>query len=107
LAGGYVVENEERSGSRADSFGTFLKTIQEGEGGEGKDRGVIALLRELTGSGPRPLKEVQESTGLEFLAFADAVNACTRSGLIEISGAAGKETIELTAMGVRLSGLVT
>jgi hypothetical protein len=96
------------SSSRADSFGTFLKSLQEAEGeSAGRDRAVIELLRELTRSGPQPLHEVQEATGLGFLAFADAVKACVRADLVSISGPEGQETIELTQIGSRLASVVT
>ena len=63
---------------------------------------TTALLTELM-QGPRKLSELQETTGLGFTEFANAVKALLDAKLIELEGASGDETAKLSPTGAALA----
>ena len=63
---------------------------------------TTALLTELV-RGPRKLAELQQTSGLGFTEFADAVKALLDAKLIELEGTAGDETAKLSPTGAALA----
>jgi len=105
--------------SKGDTFGTFLRTIQEIESHEDAarqnaipepqsaaqpapaslDRSRKVLLYLAEHDGPQPVTDLLPVSGLTFSDFYSAITTLREVGLIAMSGDAGHEHAELTTAG--------
>lgn len=91
----------------SDSFGTFLQTYRALEKKEdsGTRTEPIALLSVLASLGEEraPIGKLLDASGMSFTSFASALERLRDAGLVEMSGAPGREEVELTSAGEQIA----
>ncbi len=92
--------------SAANSFGTFLETLQEGGGDERAASGdQLKLLTILLNSDARTVPELLKESGMGFEDFSEAFATTHRAGFITLVGMPGSEVVELTELGEEIARL--
>ena len=91
----------------ADSFGTFLQTMQRLEDSPRQGASIrgapVNLLGYLANSGVEPVMTFMKASGLGVVEFASALSTLQDAGLVIVKGAADAQTVELTPMGAKLA----
>jgi len=88
-------------------FGTFLETVQARENEPDQGSAPIELIRLVEQQGPIKALDLQAALHLDLIAFSNAVQAMKDAHLVELTGQAGDEKVELTEQGHRLAELQT
>ena len=94
--------------SKADSFGTFLESLQRSESAQQAPvpaSSAPRILATLADSDPRPMSDLLPLCGLPFTEFADVVKTMQQAELVAVPGAPGQEQIEITPQGRQVARL--
>jgi predicted transcriptional regulator len=59
----------------------------------------LTVLAILAGLGAIEIADLQARTGLDFITFVKILDALKKPGLVDVSGAPGREKVEITSTG--------
>jgi predicted transcriptional regulator len=88
----------------ADSFGTFLQSMHSLEqetsaARPGQTKMPLDLVQSLASTGPQTVPDLMAASGMDVRDFLDALKTLESAGLVQVVGAAGQQTIQLTPAG--------
>jgi hypothetical protein len=91
----------------ADSFGTFLETMQRGRKGRQQTGTPIRILQALAAAPAKRLStaELLKQSSAPITEFANALTALQEPGFIKVETSAGEETAQITPAGERVAEL--
>jgi hypothetical protein len=92
--------------SAANSFGTFLETLQSSEASKDAASGEeLTLLTLLLNSDSQAVPDLLKESGMAFGDFAEALNATHGAGFTALVGPPGQERVKLTELGEQIARL--
>ncbi|HEY7059919.1 MAG TPA: helix-turn-helix domain-containing protein [Chloroflexota bacterium] len=89
----------------ADSFGTFLDTLQRSSPPPTPSGASLRVLRTLAGVGPRTVPDLAAASGIGFTDLAATLTTLQEAGLVTMQGQPGHEQVEITAHGSEIAAL--
>lgn len=88
-----------------NSFGTFLETVHYGSTDQRAPvKDSLELWSAIVASRPIPVSELMRDSKIDFMTFAEALEALREADLITLTGQPGQETVELTPHGEQVAG---
>ena len=88
----------------ANSFGTFLETVQRGDKVEvAGTNNYLKLLALVNDVDSQSKAELFEESGLGPIAFAKAMRTLREAGFINVVGQPGQEVVKLTPIGEQIA----
>ncbi len=91
--------------SVANSFGTFLETVQRGDKVEDTHYDHLKLLVLVNGTDSYPTADLFKESGLGLTAFAEAMRTLREAGFINVVDQPGPEVVKLTPIGEQIARL--
>jgi len=91
--------------TKAGSFTAYLECANRAKQAPSTVGSPVSLLTVLAATKDQklPLDVLRKVSGMEFSQFAEGLKGLQEAGFVDVTGAAGSETVELTANGAKLA----
>jgi predicted transcriptional regulator len=85
--------------SKTNGFVTFLETLRSTSARREPVGASLKLWSSLASSEPRAVTDLMHESDMDFVTFAESLQALREAGLVELVGEPGNETVQLTPYG--------